>query len=49
MIRAVLGRHRGHEVKTTGDGFLGPLTPQEERSDAAYPCAQPLARPLIHE
>jgi class 3 adenylate cyclase len=22
MIRAALGRHRGHEVKTTGDGFL---------------------------
>jgi class 3 adenylate cyclase len=22
MVRAVLGRHRGHEVKTTGDGFL---------------------------
>ena len=22
MVRAALGRHRGHEVKTTGDGFL---------------------------
>jgi class 3 adenylate cyclase/pimeloyl-ACP methyl ester carboxylesterase len=22
MVRAVLARHRGHEVKTTGDGFL---------------------------
>jgi class 3 adenylate cyclase len=22
MIRAALSRHRGHEVKTTGDGFL---------------------------
>jgi class 3 adenylate cyclase len=22
MVRAVLSRHRGHEVKTTGDGFL---------------------------
>jgi class 3 adenylate cyclase len=22
MIRAALARHRGHEVKTTGDGFL---------------------------
>ena len=22
MVRSVLGRHRGHEVKTTGDGFL---------------------------
>jgi class 3 adenylate cyclase len=22
MVRAALSRHRGHEVKTTGDGFL---------------------------
>jgi class 3 adenylate cyclase len=22
MVRAALARHRGHEVKTTGDGFL---------------------------
>jgi class 3 adenylate cyclase len=22
MVRAALGHHRGHEVKTTGDGFL---------------------------
>ena len=22
MVRSALGRHRGHEVKTTGDGFL---------------------------
>jgi class 3 adenylate cyclase len=22
MVRGVLSRHRGHEVKTTGDGFL---------------------------
>jgi class 3 adenylate cyclase len=22
MVRAALGRHRGHEIKTTGDGFL---------------------------
>ena len=23
MVRAALSRHRGHAVKTTGDGFLG--------------------------
>jgi hypothetical protein len=27
MVRAALYRHRGHEVKTTGDGFLATSTP----------------------
>ena len=26
MVRAALARHRGHEVKTTGDGFLATFT-----------------------
>jgi class 3 adenylate cyclase len=35
MVRAALGRHRGHEVKTTGDGFLATF----EASGRAIRCA----------
>ena len=35
MVRAALSRHRGHEVKTTGDGFLATF----EASGRAIRCA----------
>jgi class 3 adenylate cyclase len=35
MVRAALGRHRGHEVKTTGDGFLATF----DASGRALRCA----------
>jgi class 3 adenylate cyclase len=35
MVRAALARHRGHEVKTTGDGFLATF----DATGRALPCA----------
>jgi class 3 adenylate cyclase len=35
MVRAALARHRGHEVKTTGDGFLATF----DASGRALRCA----------
>jgi class 3 adenylate cyclase len=35
MVRSVLARHKGHEVKTTGDGFLATF----EASGRAIRCA----------